>query len=368
MFTGKSDPAAEMAVGVEVQTVELELESWIQNYGTIDCGYETMRDSSWKTVEHRFSVRRQGELVESLRSPEPKQVFPGGSHRLPKDLLDRCPVDMLVVEQSFKTQIPTRHEPYSWEEIVEHTNYRPWLVIESWPANAQIWMKGPASKYHDTIWSKMGYVSRFSRVAAPDIGGAINQSRLLVARVRKGWTHLFQWPGVERDKKYRRLMASLLKPAGLVRSKYYLDWTGDPKARESPMPNRPGAFIETERGSCRLLMEETANGLGIPKGWEVPPKQLSTHLFDHTTSVLHWEYVGQSFFLKAHSEAVEPWRGNRLGVRPRPCSRPEETLGKEAQAHPFSWKPLDLTPGGGLVPATNGACSPGRGSSPEPRS
>jgi hypothetical protein len=139
-----------VAVGVEVQTVELELESWIQNYGTIDCGYETMQDS-WKTVEHRFSVGRQGESVESLRSPTPKVVLPGGSHRLPNNLLDRCPVDMLIVEQSFKTQAPTLHESYAWEVVVERTNYRPRLVIESWPENAQI-------KYHDTIWAKMGFL------------------------------------------------------------------------------------------------------------------------------------------------------------------------------------------------------------------
>ena len=53
-----------------------------------------------------------------------------------------------------------------------------------------------------------------------DVGGAINQSRLLITRVKHEWSHLWMWGTEETELETAQLMSNLLTPPGLVRSSY----------------------------------------------------------------------------------------------------------------------------------------------------
>jgi hypothetical protein len=161
-----------MVVGIEVRTAPVTMESWVRSYGVIDGGFETM-GAAWPKLEHRFSVRRNKDKF-SGEAREPEQVH-YGQHRLPTNLLEKWPVDMLIVEQGHCTQPPLTYQPSSWETVMDATRpvHRPRVVIETWPSNSQMWSKGPTCKSTITQWQELGYVSRFHRIANTQVGGAI---------------------------------------------------------------------------------------------------------------------------------------------------------------------------------------------------
>jgi hypothetical protein len=180
---GKDEQDTPTVVRIEIRTLS-------RSYGVIDGGFEVMR-AAWPKLEHVFSVRRSGDSwVKGERSPEPDQVWKE-PHRLSNTLLSNSPVDLLTVERgslrspSCSTNI--------WEKLVSktETSKRPRVILESWPPNAQLWTKGPTCKSTTTRWNELDFVSQCKRVDATKVGGAINQSRLLVARVRKDWSHLW---------------------------------------------------------------------------------------------------------------------------------------------------------------------------------
>jgi hypothetical protein len=151
--------------------------------------------AAWPKLEHIFSVRRSDKKTsDEGKSPEPKYVFKE-PHRLPNNLLNDFPVDLLIIEQGADTRPTPDYEQKTWEKLIYRTqeSNQPRVVIESWPPNAQLWTKGPACKSTVTRWHDMDYVSRFKRISATDVGGAITQSRLLVARVKFEWSHLWMW-------------------------------------------------------------------------------------------------------------------------------------------------------------------------------
>ena len=184
-------------------------------------------------------MRRSDTEGQGEESPEPKQLLKE-HHRLPNDLLTGFPVDLLTIEQGFVTLSPLDYERKPWEKLItrtESTNQSQ-VVIESWPPNAQLWTKGPACKSVVTRWHDMGYVSRYKRISATNVGGAFNQARLLVARVKLDWSHLWVWPMEETKIDTPRPMSNLLTPPGLVGAhKYVAGRTGDPIALLHPMPS-----------------------------------------------------------------------------------------------------------------------------------
>jgi hypothetical protein len=87
-------------------------------------------------------------------------------------------------------------------------------------------------------------------------------------------------------------MSNLLTPPGLVRNHRYVHGRyGDPSAHSDPMPAHLGAYVNTERGTRRLMPEESGRGLGIPKEWKVDPKRITKGRLERTTSLFHWEYL-----------------------------------------------------------------------------
>jgi hypothetical protein len=232
--------------------------------------------AAWPELDHVFSVRRSDEEeVEGEGSPKPKLLLKG-PHRLPNKLLMDSPVDLLTIEQGHATKPPLTYERNSWEKLISRTkeSERPRVVIESWPPNSQLWTKGPACKSTTTRWQKMSYVSRYKRVSATDVGGAFNQALLLVARVKREWSHLWVWSTEETEIDTPRPMSNLLTPPGFVGSHKYVEGRkGDPIAIIHPMPSVMGAYVQTERGTRRLMPEESGRGLGVPKEWRIDPKK-----------------------------------------------------------------------------------------------
>ena len=81
-------------------------------------------------------------------------------------------------------------------------------------------------------------------------------------------------------------MSNLLTPPGLL---YQINVKGNVvEAHQDPMPETPGRWIRTEKGIRRLLTEEVARGLGIPKSWHVNPNVFTTKNLQTTTSIYHW--------------------------------------------------------------------------------
>jgi hypothetical protein len=170
--------------------------------------------------------------MDGEESPRPKNVL-SEPHRLPNNLLIDFPVDLLTVKRGNETKPPLTYERDSWEKLVSRTpaDKQPQVVIESWPPNAQLWTKGPTCKSTTTRWEDLNYVLRYKRVSATNVGGAINQARLLVARVRHDWSHLWIWNAEETEIDSVRPVSNLLTPPGLVGShKYVTGRSGDPVA------------------------------------------------------------------------------------------------------------------------------------------
>jgi hypothetical protein len=108
-------------VGLEVRTAPLVTEPWVRSYGVVDGGFEVMR-AAWPKLEHTFSVRRSDEKAsDKEKSPEPKYVFKE-PHRLPNNLQNDFPVDLLIIEQGADT-IPTPdYEQNTWEKLIYRTH------------------------------------------------------------------------------------------------------------------------------------------------------------------------------------------------------------------------------------------------------
>jgi hypothetical protein len=186
----------------------------------------------------------------------------------------------------------------------------------------------------------MGYTTRCRVINAVEVGGAINQERLLVACVHAFWNHLWTWGDLEAGEEVTQPMSNLLTPPGLVprhlydhRSKRVV-----PDARVNPMPCYIGAWIQTEKGVRRIMPEETSKGLGAPKAEQTA---LTASILGSTTSLFHWEYLSSSPTL--------PSRGDSETKATKPPTEdewPDDEDEASAEEVVFDWTPPDLSEGG----------------------
>jgi hypothetical protein len=326
-----------MATGIEVRAVPSDTRPWLKSFGTIDCGYEMMR-VAWPKLEHSFAVRRKGENVDSDIADPPRAVVIG-HHRYPAKLLSQHPVDLLVVERGYLKHPTQGYQREPWEDLVRATDQakRPKVVLEAWPSSAEFWNKGPVCKASLTRWSEAGYTSRCKLLNATRVGGAIAQSRLMVARVLHALAPQWTWPCEEAAAAMARPMSNLLTPPGLVRTKHHPGPIAEAaSAKLEPMPNQPGAWIQTERGFRRLQLDEVGRGLGLNKASSTTavPGPLK-----RTTSVFHWEYLSE---ILTNRDAASMTAPTRTSVQDH-TTRPSPAV---PAPPPFSWRPPDLSPEG----------------------
>jgi hypothetical protein len=90
-------------------------------------------------------------------------------------------------------------------------------------------------------------------------------------------------------------VSNSLTPPGLVGShKHANTQNGDPIAIVHPMPADMGACVQTQRGTRRLMPEETSRGLGVEKEWKVDPKKITKGPLERMTSLFHWEHLSKT--------------------------------------------------------------------------
>ena len=314
---------------------------------------------AWVKMDHVFSVRRRSDVILELPSVKNNNIlitdnnntddisgdsiFPvilEGCPNYPKKLLDRHPVDLLVVDKSSMKKPPSL-PVFPWERVVSSaaSPNRPKVILESWRAASQLWAKGPSVKSCVTRWKALGYESFIKLVRGTDVGGAIQQTRVLVARVQTAEAHRWRWPRLFPEESLRP-MSNLLTPTGLVPAYLYLQDQECPTAavaRLDSMPDRPGARIRTERGVRGLLAEEYCRGLGLTSS---DSTKLSRSVAIRTTSVFHWEYLS-------------PVLSGTAPTSPLPAaasSTPMDAFGPipadTESVPPFQWSPPDLQQGG----------------------
>jgi hypothetical protein len=231
---------------------------------------------------------------------QPQTMIEGPRYSL--QIMERRPVDLLLVDASTKTPSCLRDPTPRWEQAIGSTSLakRPLVILESWKGGVLVWENGPAGQSSKKRWDHLGYTTRVRHLDAQRVGGALVQPRLMVVHTLKtGEYRDWSWAPMEVGGAPRP-MGNLIMPPGLLRTRYLPPSDFDevtrltiPHAQIDPMPNKPGAVIRTEKGIRHLQDEELARGLGLPKSWKVPPERLNQSTLSATTSSFHWEYLAQ---------------------------------------------------------------------------
>jgi hypothetical protein len=160
--------------------VEPQTDNWFRSFGTIDCGLELMRDA-WQRLAHVFSVEQEHTIASSL------SVVQYSGPRYALTLLNKHPVEVLVVERGHIHRAHSEPIEERWEILVSRTKEqnRPCIVIETWDASASTWYNGPAGPPSKVRWEALGYSTRMRVINATNVGGAIDQRRLIVTRLQE---------------------------------------------------------------------------------------------------------------------------------------------------------------------------------------
>jgi hypothetical protein len=144
-------------------------------------------------------------------------------------------------------------------------------------------------------WEKLAYSSTCCTANGTSVGGVVDRECLIVAHCKRSVRRGFTWP--ELPSEVERPMANCLRPVGVPWAAYrqVTPTSADalPDACFNCMPAQPGALIRMDRGVRRLLHDELATGLGLPKSWrkEYPTghlvrKTVPLHLFEYLTPLL----------------------------------------------------------------------------------
>ena len=339
IFTGKNHDCFDSIEGVEVRQVPtVQGSRFLHTFGTVDGGGELMR-VAWLQMEHVFAVQQLGDTVLSsipadVSSPDPT-VYIGCPH-LPKHLLNKKPVDLLVVERSSDSKCPPVGHIFLSERTVERTqaSHRPKVVLECWKTSAITWTNGPFTKAYQARWAQHGYESSLKLLHGLDVGSATNHYHLMIDRVAKSLMPLWNWPDSPHKTPYRS-MSNLLTPPGLVPKHLYLKASSAPAscAASDPMPIHPGARIRTTKGVRGLALDEFCRGLGyLKKESSQVPHQIAMR----PTPLFHWKFLS-SALSGCPAQDVKP-REDTLPTYPTPL--PEAT--PPVDPSNFTWAPPNL--------------------------
>ena len=197
LYLGKNLDRFDSVEGVEVRRVPvIQGSQFLHSFGTIDGGGELMR-VAWPQMKHVFAVRREGDSVLPVTSTAstPEGVTPPPSSsvsspdpvihlglRLPKNLLYKHPVDLLVIERSSDLKDPPFDHVFPWERSITQTktDHRPKVILECWDPKAINWDNGPTTKGCFARCSQQGYDSSLKYLHVLEVGSATNHHRLLV--------------------------------------------------------------------------------------------------------------------------------------------------------------------------------------------
>ena len=315
----------------------------ISSFGYIDGGLE-LGINSLPAATYAWAFRRQGGQDPSGKAPLREFT---GPHRARKKFFSRHPVDLVFVERGeVRYWDSSKREGWEVADLKACKSGKPRFLVESWVEGASLWKYGPISKLEVSRWQEAGYTTKCRVIRSTDVGGAIDQSRLLVVRTRiaDGWT--WDWAPLSEEGVPERPMGNLLIPPGLVRKQLYVPDQGQqvPRAQADPMPCGVGRHIRTEKGVRRLTAEEVARGLGMPKeeAEGAPLKQI-----EYSTSTFLWEYALESLRTKEREHDYSEMESERAtveeGERGMPQGESEESHQESHQE--FEWRPPNMEPG-----------------------
>jgi hypothetical protein len=301
----------------------------VHSFGTFETGLD-LAYLAWPKLKHIFH-NESGQKLPPQCTNALRQDCP--IERLKHTSLRNHPVDCILVG---KHGPQADHDPVLTMLQYNSPTQRPRLIVEFWAPSAILHDNGPMSKGCRAKWeATTGYVSRCQRVRASEVGGTVDQDKLLIIRVQRdleeGWT----WP--ELFANVVRPMSNCLRPMGVPAKAFVkghpTEW--EPVSHLHPMPSYPGAVIQTQSGRRQLLNDELARGMGAPKEWvqEWYPtsgtlkQTISLHLLEYLTPIL----------LQPNDSATGSAQKCDLASEIR-VSTDDDSFPKEI----FSWCPPDL--------------------------
>jgi hypothetical protein len=232
-----------------------------ETYGTSGLGLDLTAEAL-PSLTQVFTLGAQQALVSCPGRPA-CPLLPAVD-RLPKDAPSYAPVDLLVLGDLNLGSLQ------GWLVRVSHADRKPKLILKFWNPYWVLKKAGPMAKRTVTKWSQEGYQTTCRTLNGLQVGGVVDRSWLIVARIPDKALYGWAWP-VFPDW-VTRPMSNCLRPRGVPWSAYHSspnqqDAARIPHADEDSMRARPGSFIQTDRGTRRLLHDELAKGLGAPKNW-----------------------------------------------------------------------------------------------------
>jgi hypothetical protein len=143
-------------------------------------------------MEHCFSVAAPGHN-DKYTSAQGTKPIEGPRYAL--NLLNKTPVDLLIIETGAKARNWKKNPELRWEALVRKTkrDNRPQYVLESWLPHAQLREFDPSGKAAVTRWKELGYHTRVKLIDAQHYGGAIVQSRLIVVGEHRQTESRWKW-------------------------------------------------------------------------------------------------------------------------------------------------------------------------------
>ena len=322
-----------------VPTTQSSRSELFKTYGLWDGGTETQR-WAWTNISHVWSVRNSP-MDLSKETADTRLIVKYGPHRVHSKLMRAHPVDILAVDRSGHTTAPAKPVGTPWELTSAEVApvFRPKIVFEAWYQRSHLWKFGPVGKLSVTRWENLGFSTHCRRLKSTQIGGASAQTRLIVVRISSRCQSHWDWPLADAPEGPWRSMSNLLSPPGFIKAHQYLKEDPSlgvlPNSLEDPMPCSVGTVILTPSGRRRILPEEIARSIGVPKGAE---KHFSNSILARSSGIHFWEYL--SYGLVSCSAGTLGTTGvsadPSTNSLPTPRDNPTSFV-------PFGWLPPDLS-------------------------
>lgn len=321
--------------------------SSLRTFGTVGYGFDTAR-LTWSALRHCFHSGPTGYTSIAPGGEQPNYQLPS-LNRVAQNVLTLHPVDLLIVDGAQAN----RHGATRWHNWVAHASvkHRPQVIVESW-GEQDLFQEdfGPTAKAQFSMWTDLGYATRYRRMKAEQHNSAQIQTRIIVVRIRGEFaTDTIHW--TKESTLPPRPMSNMLTPFGIP-GKAYAPFTlatnHIPDAMTDPMPNKIGSFIRTNKGVRRLQPDEVARGSGVPKEWIKPEVTLPTSMVHGTTSANIWEAVAASIRSLSRTGTTLSNMVDQTPVANTPVVTDDEEVQPftPQEDAPWTWKPPDLSPGG----------------------
>jgi hypothetical protein len=271
--------------------------------GLVGCGLPLCR-TTWTGAEIAWEIDARVQTRTSALSdcPTPAVTYPSVS-KAPRRLLSSHPVDLLIIDHSSHKAgdyfSRDRRGECVWTDWLKLQ--RPARIVEIWRERDVPAVVGLPGKAHRKKLTILGYQSQHQIVDATAVGGSVKHSRMIAIHsnpslaqpcsdLSGGWdpNTIVRQP---------RPMSNLLRPIGLVpRSAWRTSRSVEnlPCRETDPMPAHSGTWISDGGRARRLLPEELAKGLGVPKSLgnleRLAPRSLGgqtcSHIYEWLSNVL----------------------------------------------------------------------------------